>query len=396
MSMIVAGCLVSLLTFGVRSSFGLFTDPLTVGRDWSREVFAIALALQNLLWGVAQPVAGVLVDRHGAARVLAAGGLLYALGVALTSAAATPGMLYLTAGALVGLGMGGASTMTVIGALGRLAPEASRSWALGMATAAGSLGQFVIVPLGQALISAHGWQTALLLLAGLIGAVPLLAPAMRGGQRDEPAALEPSSSFGDAFRAAFTHPSYLLLLAGFFVCGFQLAFITVHCPPYLADAGAGPALAAWALGLVGLFNVAGSYLAGVLGARWSKKNLLSAIYLGRAVVTTLFILLPVTPATVLAFGATMGVLWLSTVPLTSGLVAVMFGTRHMASLFGCVFLSHQLGSFAGVWLGGVLFERAGSYLPVWWVTVLLALAATILHLPIAERRAASTVAGMGY
>lgn len=392
---IVAGCLISLLTFGIRSAFGLFTDPLTAGRDWSRQVFAVALALQNLSWGIAQPLAGLLADRHGVARVLAAGGLLYALGVALMAASSTPLLLHLTAGVLVGLGMGGASTMTVLGALGRLVPEARRSWALGLATAAGSLGQFLLVPLGQGLIAAWGWQAALLALAGLAGIVPVLAPALGRPDRRDGAPAAAEAPVGEVFGQAFAHPSYLLLLAGFFVCGFQLAFVTVHLPPYLSDAGAGPALAAWAIGLVGLFNIAGSYLAGVLGGRWSKKNLLSWIYVGRAVATALFILLPVSPATVLAFGAAMGLLWLSTVPLTSGLVAVMFGTRYLASLFGCVFLSHQLGSFAGVWLGGALFERTGSYLAVWWLTVLLAFAAALIHRPIAERQAAGAVATAG-
>jgi MFS family permease len=382
---IVCGCLASLITFGLRSSFGLFTAPLSAEHGWTRDVFALALAIQNLLWGVGQPIAGVLADRFGTARVLAGGGLLYAAGVALTPYSATPLALYATAGVLVGLGMGGASTMTVMAAFGRLVPAERRSWALGIGTAAGSLGQFLVVPLAQAFISAYGWQQALLLLAGLVALVPAFAPGLRGDARTAPTPATSETSFGEALREAFGHTSYLLLVAGFFVCGFQLAFVTVHLPPYLTDAGASPSLAAWAIGVVGLFNIVGSYASGVLGGRHSKRLLLSGIYLGRALTTALFILLPITPASVLLFSATMGLLWLSTVPLTSGLVAVMFGTRYMATLFGLVFFSHQIGSFVGVWLGGALFERTGSYEVVWWISVALSLAATLVHLPIVER-----------
>ncbi|HEY8369648.1 MAG TPA: MFS transporter [Thermodesulfobacteriota bacterium] len=389
---IVCGCLASLITFGLRSSFGLFTAPLSADHGWTRDVFALAMAIQNLLWGVGQPIAGALADRFGVARVLAGGGALYALGVALTPYSTTPLALHATAGVLVGLGMGGASTMIVLAAFGRLAPPEYRSWALGIGTAAGSLGQFLVVPLAQAFISAYGWHTALLLLAGLVGLVPLLAPGLR---KDAPAAAAPAAartSLHEALRGAFGHASYLLLVAGFFVCGFQLAFVTVHLPPYLTDAGASPSLAAWAIGTVGLFNVAGSYASGVLGGRYSKRLLLSAIYFGRAVTTALFLLVPITPASVLLFAATMGLLWLSTVPLTSGLVAVMFGTRYMATLFGLVFFSHQVGSFVGVWLGGTLFERTGSYEVVWWLSVALSLAAALVHLPIAERPARPALA----
>lgn len=384
---IVCGCLVSLITFGLRGTFGLFTAPLSAEHGWSREVFGLAMAIQNLLWGVGQPVAGALADRFGIARVLAGGGLLYAVGMALTAYSATPLALYATAGVLVGLGMGGASTMTVVAAFGRLVPEEYRSWALGLGTAAGSMGQFLVVPLGQAFISAYGWQHALLLLAGLVALVPAFAPGLRGGGRTAPTAATSETSLGEALQEAVGHTSYLLLVAGFFVCGFQLAFVTVHMPPYLTDAGMSPSLAAWAIGTVGLFNIVGAYASGVLGGRRSKRLLLSGIYLGRAVATALFILLPITPASVLLYSATMGLLWLSTVPLTSGLVAVMFGTRYMATLFGLVFFSHQVGSFLGVWLGGALFERTGSYEVVWWISVALSLAATLVHLPIRERPA---------
>jgi predicted MFS family arabinose efflux permease len=298
----------------------------------------------------------------------------------------TPGALHLSAGVLVGFGMGGASYITVLAALGKFVPPERRSWALGLGTAAGSLGQFLVVPLGQAFIAAYGWEVTALILAGLAAAVPLLASAFAG--RPVPIIeAEPELGFTETLRAAFGHTSYLLLLAGFFVCGFQLAFVTIHMPPYLTDHGIGASLAAWAIGLVGLFNIVGAYMAGVLGARQRNKMLLSGIYLGRAVATALFMTFPLTPVSVLLFAAAMGLLWLSTVPPTSGLVAVMFGTRYMATLFGIVFFSHQLGSFVGVWLGGWLYERTGSYDAVWWLSVVLALAAALVHLPIAERPA---------
>lgn len=381
------GCLISLLTFGLRSSFGVFTDPVSSDHGWSREIFALAMAIQNLAWGVAQPLGGMLADRFGPARVLAGGGAVYAFGIALMSASTTPGTMHLSAGLLVGLGMGGASFITVLSALGKIVPPERRSWALGLATAAGSLGQFLVVPLGQAFITAYGWQTAALLLASLAAAVPILAAAFAGAEPETTARAEPELSFGDTLRAAFGHGSYLLLLAGFFVCGFQLAFMTIHMPPYLVDRGIAPALAAWSLGVVGLFNIAGAYSAGVIGSRRSKKRLLTGIYLGRAIATALFITLPATPTSVLLFSAAMGLLWLSTVPPTSGLVAVMFGTRYMATLFGIVFFTHQLGSFVGVWLAGALYARTGSYETVWWLSVVLALVSALLHTPIAERPA---------
>ena len=384
---LVCGCLISLLTFGLRSSFGLFTDPISTSHGWSREVFALAMAIQNLGWGIAQPLGGALADRYGPARVLAGGGVLYALGVALMASSTTPGALHLSAGVLVGVGMGGASYITVLAALGKVVPPEQRSWALGLGTAAGSLGQFLLVPLGQAFITTYGWQVTALLLAGSAAAVPLLAAAFAGARPAPATDAEPDLGFAQTLRAAFGHRSYLLLLTGFFVCGFQLAFVTIHLPPFLSDRGIDVSLAAWAIALIGLFNVAGAYLAGILGERHSNKLLLCAIYVGRAAVTALFMMLPMTPASVLLFAAAMGLLWLSAVPPTSGLVALMFGTRYMATLFGIVFLNHQLGSFVGVWLGGWLYERTGSYDFVWWLSVLLSLAAALVHLPIREQPA---------
>jgi predicted MFS family arabinose efflux permease len=288
---------------------------------------------------------------------------------------------------LLGLGLSGASFTIVLAAFARLVPPERRSWSMGLATAAGSLGQFLFAPLGQSFISAYGPVTALLLLSCFIALVPLLAGALtgRGSQAERDA--EPEMSTRGAIRGALTHPSYLLLTCGFFVCGFHVAFITTHLPPYLGDLGFSAGLAAWALALIGLFNVIGAYSAGLLGGIRSKRRLLSGIYLLRAVVFALFVLIPTTPFIVLLFAAAMGLLWLSTVPLTSGLVAVMFGTRHVGMLFGFVFLSHQIGAFIGVWLGGVVYEATGTYDLMWWISIALSLAAALVHLPILERRA---------
>ena len=383
---IVCGCLIALLTYGMRTSFGLFTEPLSLGRGFDREIFALAIAIQNLLWGIGQPVAGGIADRYGAARVLALGGVVYALGTVLMAVTTDPGLFYLTAGVLVGLGLSGASFTIVLAAFARLVPEERRSWAMGLATATASLGQFVFAPLGQAFISAYGWQTALVLLAATVAVVPLLATAL-GGRGAALPSEEPELTLHQALQQAFGHRSYLLLAAGFFVCGFHVAFITTHLPAHLGDIGIAPFLAAWALGLIGLFNVIGAYGAGILGGRVSRRRLLSAIYLGRAVAITLFMVVPVSAATVILFAATMGLLWLSTVPLTSGLVALMFGTRYVGTLFGFVFFSHQVGAFFGVYLGGALYERTGSYDLVWWMSVALGLVAAALHWPIVERRA---------
>jgi len=391
---IIAGCLISLISFGVRATYGLFNDPITIAYGWNREVFAFAVAIQNLVWGIGQPLAGVVADRYGTARVLIAGGVLYVAGVALTAVSATPLAMTLSAGVLVGLGLSGASMGIVITAFGKLVSEERRSWAMGLGTAAGSAGQLLFAPLGQAFISAYGWQTALLLLAASAALLPLLAGALKtrsdGSGRERVPEIE--MPFTHAMRLAFGHSSYLLLIAGFFVCGFQLAFITVHLPPYLASVGVDVSIAAWAIAMIGLFNIVGSYGAGVLGGRRSKRYLLSWLYIGRAAAIAIFISIPQTPTTVLVFAAIMGLMWLSTVPLTSGLVAVMFGTRYLSTLFGVVFLSHQVGSFLGVWLGGIMFDRFGNYDLVWWAAVALGLFAAIVHLPIVETRVQRFVA----
>ena len=384
---IVAGCLIATITFGLRTSFGLFTEPLSVTRGWDRETFALAIAIQNLLWGLGQPFAGAVADRYGAGRVLAVGGVVYAGGTVLMALSTSGATLALTGGVLIGLGLSGASFAIVLAAFARLVPPAQRSWALGVGTAAGSLGQFLFAPLGQAFIGAYGPVTALILLSGFVAIVPLLATALSGHGAEDEFDGEPEVSARAAIRAAIAHPSYVLLTCGFFVCGFHIAFISTHLPPYLTDLGFSGGLAAWALALIGLFNVIGAYSAGVLGGVHPKRLLLSGIYFSRAVVFALFLIVPTTPGVVLVFSAAIGLLWLSTVPPTSGLVAVMFGTRHVGMLFGFVFLSHQVGAFVGAWLGGVVYEATGAYDLMWYLSIVLGLAAAIVHLPIHEQRA---------
>ncbi len=387
---IVAGCLIALIAFGVRATAGLFNAPITEANGWGREVYGLAMALQNLLWGVAQPFAGMLADRYGPMRIVMAGAIVYAAGVVLMALADTPFLLHLGGGILMGLGIAMSSFSIVMAAFSRLVPPERRSWAFGIATAASSMGQFVFSPLSQAFISAFGWQTALFILAAAcLIMIPLALPlgAAKGGE--PPAANEADLSMREAIAKAFGHPSYVLLVLGFFVCGFQIAFVTVHLPPYLVERGASPTVAAWAIGVVGLFNVIGSYSAGIFGGKHSKPYGLSFIYAARSVVILAFLMIPISTASTLLFTASLGLLWLSTVPLTMGLVVIMFGTRYVATLYGFVFFSHQVGSFFGVWLGGYFYDRVGSYDPVWWISIGLGIFAAIVHLPIRERRARS-------
>lgn len=386
---LIAASAISLLSFGVRAAFGLFTAPLPADVGTTREVFSMAIAIQNLCWGVTQPFAGHFTDKFGARRVMLAGGTLYLLGILGLLFATTPAEIYLTAGVLVGIGMGGASFTTALGALGRLMPESHRSWALGLGTAAGSLGQFVIVPIVGAFVALGGWTAGAWVMVAAISLVLLAATFIKTdtGGNGTPGHVPISTS--KMLSSAFAHPSYVLLVLGFFVCGFQLAFITTHFPAYLNDAGISTSTASWAVAMIGLFNVVGAYMAGVWGGTYSKKALLSWVYLARGAVIAAFFLLPMSTATVLLFGACMGLLWLSTVPLTSGLVATFFGTRFMATLFGIAFFSHQLGSFLGVFLGGFLYERTGSYNSVWWLCIGLSLFAAAVNRPIKEGQSES-------
>ena len=384
MVVIVAGCLIAMIGFGIRSVFGLFLEPMTSAHDWSRETFAIALAIQNLLWGIGVPVAGALADRFGPTRVLSFGALLYAIGV-WGMATTDSGMgLYLFAGLVTGLGIAFSAFSIALAAMARVVGPEKRTLALGLGTAAGSLGQVLFSPLGQQFIAAFGWQSALLILAAIALAIIPFALLLPGSQAHQG---EPTSnqSLGEALNEAMAHRGFLLLTVGFFVCGFHVAFITVHFPSYISDLGLEPQVGAYALALIGLFNIIGSFLSGAAGTRWSKKSGLASIYFTRAAVISAMLLAPKSALTIYLFSAAMGILWLSTVPLTSGIVAQVFGVRYMATLFGIVFFSHQLGSFIGVWLGGRLYDTTGTYNTVWWTGVVLGLLAALIHLPINEQ-----------
>lgn len=385
---IVCGCLISLISFGPRSILGLFLVPITETQGWSREVFALSLAIQNIMWGLGQPVAGAIADRYGSGRVLVTGGLLYAGGLMLMAWAPSPAWLHVSAGIMVGLGLAAASFSIVLAAFGRRVPAEKRPLVFGIGTAAGSMGQFLFAPLGRAFIANYGWEQALLLLGIIMLMIPLLAFALRG-RSDQSVAADyiEGQTLKQALRQAFSHRSYVLLVIGFFVCGFHLAFITAHLPAYLDDLGMDPRLGAWSLALIGLFNVAGALAAGVISGRYSKPIFLALIYIARAVLITGFIFIPQTPVTVLIFSAGIGLLWLSTVPPTSALVAIMFGPKYMATLMGIVFLNHQIGAFLGVWLGGRLYDATGSYDVVWYLGIVLGIFAAIVHWPIREARA---------
>ena len=380
---ILCGCLIAAMNFGPRSAMGFFQLPLLADKGWDRTTFGLAMALQNLFWGLGMPVFGAIADRFGSWRVLTLGALLYALGLYLMATADSVSMLHIGGGILVGLGVAAGSFSIVLSAFARHTPPEKRSIVFGIGTAAGSAGMFFFAPLSQGLIDAYGWSDSLIILSVMMLAVPVLAIPLAGSSHDKGAALQ--QSLGHALREAFAHKSYLLLVSGFFVCGFQVAFITAHFPAYIGDLGIDARYAVIALALIGFFNIVGSLAAGVIGQRYSKPIFLAFIYLGRSIVVTVFLLLPQTPTSVVVFAIVMGLLWLSTVPPTNGLVAVMFGTRHLGMLGGMVFLSHQIGSFLGVWLGGYLYDRFGTYDPVWWLGVGLGLFAAVVHWPIQER-----------
>jgi MFS family permease len=390
---VICGCAIALLAFGPRSALGFFLTPLSRTHGWGRDVFALALAVQNLLWGVAQPIAGAVADRFGTVRVLCAGAILYALGLAMMAYAQTPADLEISAGLLIGLGLSGCSFNLVISAFGKLVPESWRSLAFGAGTAAGSFGQFLFSPLAVSLQDAVGWQNALLTFAGLILLiVPLsLALATPRATAGKLGALE-AQSLRHAIREAFGHRSYNLLVLGFFTCGFQLAFITVHMPAYLVDRGLSAQVGGWTVAVIGLFNIVGSLASGWLGARLPKRYILSVIYFIRALAILAFISFPVTPLSAIVFGAVMGLMWLSTVPPTNGLVVLMFGTRWLAMLSGFAFFSHQVGGFLGVWIGGIAFERTGSYDVVWWLSILFGVLSAVINLPIVEKPVARLAA----
>ena len=381
---ILAACLVSLIGFGIRASFGLYLDPMTTAKGWSRETFALAMAIQNLLWGIGVPIAGAIADRYGPALVIAAGTVIYGLGVAGMAVSDSGLALQLTGGLLVGLGVAFTSFSLALAAIARVVSPERRSVALGFGTAAGSLGQVLFSPLSQALISSYGWHDSLVLVSFVTLIMIPLAFTLPGTGK-APGEPQSDQTMGEALGEAMRHRGYVLLTIGFFVCGFHVAFLTVHLPAYVTDIGLSPQVGAYAISIVGLLNIAGSFLAGVVGQRFSKKVSLSFIYFGRAVVIAAMLVAPASELTIYLFAAAMGVLWLSTVPLTTGIVAQIFGLKFMATLFGVVFLSHQIGSFIGVWLGGVLYDRTGSYDMMWWAGIFFGVFAGLVHLPIDEK-----------
>jgi MFS family permease len=385
------GCLISMMSFGPRSALGFFLTPMSEANHWGRDVFAFALALQNLLWGIGQPLAGIIADRFGTVRVFCAGALMFAAGLALMAHATNAPLLDASAGALIGFGLAGTSFTIVLATFGKLLPPEWRSLAFGLGTAAGSFGQFLYSPLSVVLIDAVGWQQTLVIFAvSMLVVLPLSL-----GLATPPAAemkQVPPQSLGQALGEAFAHPSYVLLVLGFFTCGFQLAFITVHLPAYLVDRGLSVQVGGWTLATIGLFNIFGSITYGWLSERMPKRYLLSFNYFVRAAAIFAFISVPVTPVTAVLFGAAMGLVWLSVVPPTNGIITVMFGTRWLGTLAGFAFLSHQIGGFLGAWLGGVVFERSGSYEPVWWLSILLGILSGLINMPIVEKPVARPAA----
>lgn len=383
---ILAACLISMLGMGIRASFGLFLEPMTLERGWTRETFAFAMALQNLLWGLGVPIASAISDRFGPAKVIALGAVFYAAGTIGMSQAQSGFVLHLSGGIIAGLGVAFSSFSIALSAIAAVVSPERRSIALGLGTASGSFGQVIFSPIALAFMAAWGWSSALWIL-GLISlailplafCLPAPTAAVREGQEKEHQTLR------QALEEAAGHRGFVLLALGFFVCGFHVAFVMVHLPAYIRDLGLPMRAGAYAISIIGFCNIIGSFLSGVVGQRWSKKGGLSAIYFSRAIVISIMLMMPKTELTIYIFAFAIGILWLSTVPLTMGIVAQIFGLRYMATLVGVVFFSHQVGSFIGVWLGGYLYDSYGSYDPVWWAAVVLGVIAALLHMPIDER-----------
>jgi predicted MFS family arabinose efflux permease len=384
LQVLFCGATIVTLSMGIRHGFGLWLQPITQAQDWTRETFALAIAIQNLVWGISGIFAGMAADRFGAFRVIVTCSVLYALGLTGMAHAGTPLLFSLSAGLLIGMAQAGTTYAVIYGVIGRNVSAEKRSWAMGVAAAAGSFGQFLMVPTEGFLITQFGWQQALVIL----GVASLLMIPLSWGLREPGfsggASPARDQSIGHALSEAFKYPSFQLLMAGYFVCGFQVVFIGVHMPSYLRDKGLSPQVASYALALIGLFNVFGTYAAGVLGQKMPKKNILAFIYIARAVAISIFLAAPLTPLSVYVFSAVMGVLWLSTVPPTNAAIAQIFGVAHLSMLGGFVFFSHQIGSFMGVWLGGVLYDRTGSYDIVWYIAIALGVAAALINLPVKE------------
>ena len=397
---LICGCLISMVGFGPRATLGFFLTPMSTANGWGREVFALSVAIQTLLYGAAQPFSGAIADRFGTVRVIIAGTLLYAAGIFMMAHASTPETLFLSSGVLIGFGLSGCSFNLVISSFGKLLPESWRSLAFGAGTASGSFGQFLFSPLAVGLIDTVGWRTTLEVFAGLLLLIVPLAfaiatprsdahPTSPRGLRQPDSETAPSveqiQTYKQALAEALGHRSYILLVLGFFTCGFQLGFVTLHLPSYLIDRGLSAQVGGWTLGVIGLFNIVGAMLSGWLGGRMPKRYILAVIYFARALAVVFLVTMPASPAVALIYGAVTGLLWLSSVPPTAGLVAVMFGTRWMAMLFGIAFFSHQVGGFLGVYLGGLLYEQTGSYDIVWWLGVLFGVLSAVINLPIVEK-----------
>ncbi|RZI93327.1 MAG: MFS transporter [Variovorax sp.] len=381
---LLCGAVIVTLSMGIRHGFGLWLQPITQEQGWTRQTFSLAIAIQNLSWGVMGVFAGMLADKLGAFRVLLIGTVLYALGLAGMAMSKTPLMFALTTGVLIGAAQAGTTYAVIYGVIGRQIPAEKRSWTMGVAAAAGSFGQFLMVPIEGQLIAKLGWHTALLALAAVVLLIVPLAFGLREPRRVAVPGAPRQQTIAQAVIEAFKYPSFGLLMAGYFVCGFQVVFIGVHMPSYLKDKGLSPEVASYALALIGLFNVFGTYIAGSLGQRLAKRKILAFIYLSRAVAISLFLLVPLSPLSVYVFASVMGLLWLSTIPPTNALVAQIFGVAHLSMLSGFVFLGHQVGSFLGVWLGGFLYDRTGSYDVVWYIAIALGVFAALINLPVKE------------
>ncbi|WP_372883136.1 MFS transporter [Psychromonas sp.] len=382
------GIAILIISLGIRQSFGIFMMPVTDTFHTGREFFSFAIALQNLLFGVFQPFVGMAADRWGARRVITFGALAYAAGLYLTSLAGEPGWLYITLGALVGLGLSATSYVIVLGAVARVVPARYTAKAFGLTTAAGSFGMFVVIPGAQSLLSDYGWQAALQIFALICCLMIAFAAFMKNTNSESDtkgAAVESRQTLREALQEAFNHKGYWLIHAGFFVCGFHVMFIATHLPSYLADKGLPGATAAMALAYVGIFNIFGSYFWGVMGDKFDKRYVMTSLYLIRALIIAAFAVLPITEQSAAIFGGAIGFCWLGTVPLTSGLVRQIFGARYMSTLYGLVFFTHQVGSFLGAWIGGRVYDYYGSYQPIWWASVILAVCAALIHLPINDR-----------
>ncbi|WP_353246150.1 MFS transporter [Limnohabitans sp.] len=381
---LLCGAAIVTLSMGIRHGFGLWLQPITQAQGWGRQEFGFAMAIQNLSWGFVGIFAGMVADKFGAFRVIALGAVIYSVGLLGMAWATDPWVFALFTGVIIGTAQAGTTYAVIYGVIGRNVPAERRSWAMGVAAAAGSFGQFLMVPVEGLLISQAGWQTALVILAAAALLIVPLAWGLREPALSAPGQIQRDQTIAQALKEAFKYPSFQLLMAGYFVCGFQVVFIGVHMPSYLKDHGLAPQVASYALALIGLFNVFGTYIAGSLGQKMAKKNILAFIYAARSVAIVLFLLAPLTPTSVYIFSAVMGLLWLSTVPPTNAAVAQIFGVAHLSMLSGFIFFSHQIGSFMGVWLGGYLYDKTGSYNIVWYLAIALGVFAALVNLPVRE------------